>query len=75
MYLRTCVRLRLPRAAIKLQSADRFCSDCKHNVVQAHDILMGKIDLEGCENEEEFDEVLKLYKERGVFDSGGDGRV
>ena len=38
-------------------SPHRFCSDCKHNVVQAHDILMGKIDLEGSENEEEFDEV------------------
>lgn len=37
----------------------RFCSDCKHNVVQAHDILMGKIELEGSENEEEFDEVRR----------------
>ena len=35
----------------------RFCPDCKYNVVQAHDILMGKMDLEGSENEEEFDEV------------------
>ncbi len=26
-------------------------------MVQAHDILMGKIDLEGSENEEEWDEV------------------
>lgn len=39
----------------------RFCSDCKHNVVQAHDILMGKIELEGSENEEEFDEVGRRF--------------
>lgn len=44
-------------AICHVQPEGRFCSDCKHNVVQAHDILMGKIDLEGCENEEEFDEV------------------
>ncbi|CAM9347910.1 unnamed protein product [Hapterophycus canaliculatus] len=36
--------------------ASKFCQDCKYNVVQAHDILMGKIDLEGSENEEEYDE-------------------
>lgn len=27
-------------------------------MVQAHDILMGKMDLEGSENEEEYDEVF-----------------
>lgn len=40
--------------------AHRFCVDCKHNVVQAHDIFMGKMELEGCENEEEYDEVRYL---------------
>lgn len=28
-------------------------------MVQAHDILMDKMELEGCENEEEFDEVCR----------------
>ncbi|CAN0072316.1 unnamed protein product, partial [Laminaria digitata] len=48
--------------------ANRFCSDCKHNVVQAHDILMGKIELEGSENEEEFDEEMFLPFEDRVFE-------
>ncbi|CAN0431770.1 unnamed protein product, partial [Ectocarpus sp. 8 AP-2014] len=39
--------------------------DCKYNVVQAHDILMGKIDLEGSDNEEEYDEVRNFPAYRG----------
>ncbi|CAM9573657.1 unnamed protein product [Pylaiella littoralis] len=51
----------------------RFCPDCKYNVVQAYDILMGKIDLEDSENEEEFDKDIFSHLEDRVFD-GDSGR-
>lgn len=37
----------------------RFCSDCRHNVVHAYDLLMGKVDItESEESEDEFNEEL-----------------
>ncbi|CAB1110940.1 unnamed protein product [Ectocarpus sp. CCAP 1310/34] len=48
--------------------SNKFCPDCKYNVVQAHDILMGKIGLEGSDNEEEYDEEIFLPIEDRVFE-------
>lgn len=60
-----------PPFFVRLTWVCRFCADCRHNVVQAHDILMGKMELEGFENEEEFDEARHLVPALGL----GLGRI
>eukprot|EP00752_Nemacystus_decipiens_P004884 g4444.t1 len=58
----------LEAAVHQATDPSRFCPDCKYNVVQAHDILMGKMDLEGSENEEEYDEEIFAPFEDRVFE-------
>ncbi|CAM9883766.1 unnamed protein product, partial [Choristocarpus tenellus] len=48
----------LEAAMHRATETNRFCSECKHNVVQSYQILMGHCCLEHLENGHEFNEEL-----------------